>query len=300
MTTISAVAAAGRVQELHWRSQSFVEVAEYPFYAALALAGLYSATKIGERYRHFDAIVDHQNLLGTWARNCPENFACMEALVAAEIARIQGRDLDAERLYEDSLSFARENRFIHNEALANELAGKFYLGRGLRTIAYTYLTNARYCYLRWVALGKVRQIDQNYPGLTEERTASLPGAGIDGAADRLDQAAVVKALQAISGEIVLGKLIKTLMKIVVEHSGAERGSFLLVRSDELQIDAEATTIDGRVEVILQTAAVTTSTLPGSIVQYVMRTRESVILEDASVRNLFSALSLFSVASFGVS
>ena len=90
-------------------------MAEYPFYAALALAGLYSATKIGERYRHFDAIVDHQNLLGTWARNCPENFACMEALVAAEIARIQGRDLDAERLYEDSLSFARENRFIHNE-----------------------------------------------------------------------------------------------------------------------------------------------------------------------------------------
>jgi signal transduction histidine kinase len=283
----SAAAAASKIQELRWRSQSFVEVAEYPFYAALAFAGLYSAAKIGERLRHFDAIVDHHKLLSIWARNCPENFACMEALVAAEIARIQGKDLDAERLYEDSLSFARENRFIHNEALANELAGKFYLGRGLRTIAYTYLRNARYCYLRWMALGKVRLIDQNYRGLTEERTASLSGAGIDGVADRLDQAAVVKALQAISGEIVLGKLIKTLIKIVVEHSGAERGLFLLVRNKEPQIDAEATTIDDRVEVILQTAAVATSTLPGSIVQYVMRTRESVILEDASIRNLFS-------------
>jgi GAF domain-containing protein len=283
----SAAAAANKIQELRWRSQSFVEVAEYPFFAALTLAAFSSNENAAERLQHLGTIAAHRELLKIWARNCPENFACMEALVAAEIARIEGRDLDAERLYENSLGSARENRFVHTEALANELAGKFYLRRGLQTVAYVYLRNARYCYLCWGATAKVRQIDQRYPGLTDDRVASLPDAPIDGAVDRLDSAAVVKALQAISGEIILGKLVKTLMKIVVEHSGAERGLFLLVRNNQPQISAEATTIDCRVEVVVQTAAVTTTTLPGSIVQYVMRTRESVILEDASIRNLFS-------------
>jgi hypothetical protein len=130
-------------------------LAEYPFYAALAFAGLYSSASAAEQIQHLETIMDHQKLFSIWAGNCSENFACMEALVAAEIARIQGRELDAERLYEDSLSSARENGFIHNDALANELAGKFYLGRGLRTVAYTYLRNARYSYLRWEALGRV-------------------------------------------------------------------------------------------------------------------------------------------------
>jgi GAF domain-containing protein len=307
----SAIAAADRVQKLNWRSQSFIEVAEYPFYAALALAGLYSTANSAERLRHFDAIMGHQKLLSLWARNCCENFGCMEALVAAEVARIQGRALDAERLYEDALSSARENRFIHNEALANELAGKFYLGRSLRTIAYTYLRNARYCYLRWGAAGKVRQIDQNYPGLTEEHMIALPGTVIESTTDRLDQAAVVKALQAISREIVLDKLIKTLMQTAVEHAGAERGLLLLISENKLQIEAKAATINGQIEVMLRRAIADSHSGPDhdqltlaafagmdsdganceaaplSMLQYVTRTHKSVILGDASVRNLFS-------------
>ena len=307
----SAVATADRVQKLNWRSQSFIEVAEYPFYAALALAGLYSTANSDERLRYFEAIIGHQKLLSLWARNCFENFGCMEALVAAEIARIQGRALDAERLYEDALSYARGNCFIHNEALANELAGKFYLGRGLRTIAYTYLRNARYCYLRWGAAGKVRQIDQNYPGLNEERMITLPGTVIESATDRLDQAAVVKALQAISGEIVLDKLIKTLMHTAVEHAGAEHGLLLLISENQLHIEAKAAIIDGQIEVMLRRTIADSHSgqdqdqltraafagrdsdvancevAPLSILQYVTRTHKSVTLGDASVRNLFS-------------
>src|SRR5262249_22806561 len=203
----SAAAAAAKVQGGRWRSQSFFEVAEYPFYSALALAGLYPSASIDERIRYRDTIAAYQKLLSTWAHNCPENFGCMEALVAGEIARIEGRDLDAERLYEDSLRSARENGFVHNEGLANELAARFYFRRGLQTVAYAYLRNARACYLRWGAVAKVRQIDQKYPGLTEERAVRSPGGSMDSAADRLDSAAIVKALQAISGEIVLGKLI---------------------------------------------------------------------------------------------
>jgi hypothetical protein len=283
----SSAAAAAKAQEFRWKSQSFFEVAEYPFYAALALAGLYSAASADERIKHLDTVAAYQKLLSRWARNCPENFACMEVLLAVEIARIEGRDLDAELLYEDSLSSAHENGFVHNEGLADELAAKFYIGRGLRTIAYTYLRNARYCYLRWGALGKVRQIDENYRSSSEERIPSSRDPVIARTDEQLDFASVVKALQAISGEIVLGKLIETLVRIAVENAGAERGLLLLLRNDEPQIEAEATTISGRVEVILQTLSVTSSDLPQSTLQYVMRTRESVILEDATVRNLFS-------------
>jgi predicted ATPase/signal transduction histidine kinase len=290
----SAAAAAAQVQDGRWRSQSFFEVAEYPFYTALALAGLYPLASIDDRIRYIDTIAAYQKLLSTWARDCPENFACMEALVAAEIARIEGRDLDAERLYEDSLRSARKNCFVHHEGLVNELAAKFYLSRGSQTVANAYLSNARDCYLRWGAAGKVHQLDQKYPRLTEQRVVRSPGAGIDSAADQLDSAAIVKALQAISGEIVVGKLIKTLMRIAVEHAGAERGLFLLVSDNSLQIEAEAATINGQVEVVLKSGDADSGrgfphdeAAPQSILQYVLRTRERVMLEDASVRNLFS-------------
>jgi predicted ATPase/signal transduction histidine kinase len=336
----AAVAAAVRVQHLRWESQSFFEVAEYCFFSVLAHAGLCSAGSEDQRINCLNAIVVHRKLISTWAQNCPENFGSMDALVEAEVAGIEGRDLDAERLYENSLNCARENRFVHHEALANELAGKFYLKRGLPTIAYTYLRNARYCYSLWGAIGKVRRIDHEYPGLTEDRVFSLAGANIDGGANSLDSAAVVKALQAVSGEIVLAKLIKTLMQIAVEHAGAERGLFLLVSNDRLQIEAEAATINGQVEFILKSASTDSPdgqepersihsalirhssigaanregepgedgsttypetispgvsrdrvfphhlAAPQSVLQYVLRTREGVMLEDTSARNLF--------------
>jgi hypothetical protein len=97
------------------------------------------------------------------AENCPENFKNRTALVGAEIARIQGRELDAERLYEQAIRSARASGFVHNEALANELAARFYAPRGFEKIAHVYLRDARNCYLRWGALGKVKQLDQRYP-----------------------------------------------------------------------------------------------------------------------------------------
>ena len=94
----------------------------------------------------------------------------------AEFAELQDqciRDVVAMHLYEQAIRFARENGFIHNEGIANEVAGKFYLDRGFETIAHTYFRNARYCYLRWGATGKVRQLDELYPSLREEEP--MPG-----------------------------------------------------------------------------------------------------------------------------
>ena len=119
------------------------------------------------------------------------------------------------------------NGFIHNEALANELAARFYAARGFERIAHAYLREARYCYLRWGADGKVRQLDELYPHLRKEETVSGPTSTIGASVEHLDLATVIKVSQAVSGEIVLEKLIDTLMRTAIEHAGAERGLLIL-------------------------------------------------------------------------
>ena len=103
---------------------------------------------------------------------CFENFADRSALVGAEIARLEARELDAERLYERAIGLAREQGFVQNEGLAYELASRFYAARGFEIIAQTYVRAARQCYVRWGALGKVKQLDQLYPRLQEEESAT--------------------------------------------------------------------------------------------------------------------------------
>jgi GAF domain-containing protein len=190
------------------------------------------------------------------------------------------------RLYEEAIRAARDNGFIQNEGIGNELAARSYLERGYEMIGHSYLREARYCYLRWGALGKVQQLDQRYPAISEP-ASGRPSTTIDTSVERLDLGMMMKASQAIAGEIVLEKLIETLMVIAVEHAGAERGLLILLRGDEPQIEAEAMTDRGRVEVALRQAAVTPSELPKSALHYVIRTQESVILDDAASQTLFS-------------
>ena len=177
--------------------------------------------------------------------------------------------------------------FVHNEGIAHEVAARFYSARGFETIAHAYLRNARYCYLRWGALGKVRQIDQSHPPLYEERTSSSPITTIGTPVVQLDVGTVVKASQAVFSEIVLDKLIEALMRIAVEHAGAERGVLIAIRNNEPQIEAEARTGRGVIEVALRHTSITLADLPESVLHYVIRTLESVVLHDASVANLFS-------------
>src|SRR6202000_2138072 len=164
------------------------------------------ATSTGERARHVEALAAHHKQLEVWAENCPENFENRAALVAADIARLEGRELDAERLYEQAIRSAHANGFIHNEALANEIASRFYAARGFEKIARMYLKDARYGYLRWGADGKVRQLDEIYPHLREEEPAPAPTSTIGAPVEHLDLATVIKVSQAVSSEIVLEML----------------------------------------------------------------------------------------------
>src|SRR5262249_1698550 len=139
---------------------------------------------------HFETLAAHHRQLEVWAENCPENFENRAALVGAEIARIEHRELDAERLYEQAIRSSHANGFVHHEALANELAARFYAARGFDTIAHTYFRKARYCYLRWGATGKVRQLGELYPRLEEEETTTRPTSIIGTPVEYLDLATV--------------------------------------------------------------------------------------------------------------
>ena len=277
-----AVAAADRAQTLMWKSSPFFEAAEYHFYAALARAAASDSSTGDAQRRSRDALSAHHLQLRTWAQHCPENFADRAALVGAEIARLEGRDVDTMRLYDQAIRLARDNGFVQNEGLANELAANFYSARGFETISDAYLQNARSCYLQWGAHGKVRQLDEHYPHLRQQLTLSQRAA-----VAQLDVGSVITAAQAVSGEIVLDRLIETLMTIALRNAGAQRGLLILLQGDTPRIEAEGKADQKTVKVAVRREAVTQADIPESLLHYVVRTRQSVILDDALAQEPFS-------------
>ncbi len=284
----SAVDASLHAEPLLWTSAAMFELAEYQLYGALAHAAVWDHATPEQKQRHFNSVLDHHRQLQLWAEVNPETFEDRTALVAAEIARIEGRVQHAQELYDKAIRQAHKYGFVHNQAIANEIAGRFYAERGYEKIAVTHLRAARACYLRWGADGKVRQLEELYPHLKMGKSIPDSTATIVTPIEQLDLATVIRVSEAISGEIVFEKLINTLMSSAIEHAGADRGLLILPRGDKYQIEAEATTSSDNVNVVLKQERVTAADLPESVFHYVLRTKESVLLHNASSHNSFSA------------
>jgi PAS domain S-box-containing protein len=279
-----ALASAGLAAEALRSTVSVMFVATHHFYRGLTLAALSPRTTAVQQRAFRQTLGEELCRHRQWADQCPANFENRYALLAAEVARIDGQDLEAMRLYEQAIHSAREHGFVQNEALANELAGRFYLDRRLEKNGYAHLRDAYACYALWGADAKVGQLGQLYPRLiAPDRAAETSGAPVQ----QLDVTAVVKASQAVSSEIVLPKLIETLMTIALQNAGADRGLLILPQGEAYQIEAEARASDNQIEVGLSQAAITESPCPATLLRYVTRTQERVILDDASRPNLFS-------------
>jgi predicted ATPase/signal transduction histidine kinase len=283
-----ALAAADKAKPLLLVATAQIQLLDYFYYTALTVAALYENASADEQGEWRDLLAAHREQLREWAENYPPTFGDKHALVSGEIARLEGRDAEAMRLYEQAIRSAREHGFVQNEGVAHEVAAAFYAARGVERIAYDYLRSARDCYLRWGALGKVRQLDQRHRRLLEESAPCALSATVSAPSEQLDVGTVVKAWQAVSSEIELGKLIETLMRISLEHAGAERGLLILITANEPRIAAEARTGGSNIEVTLRNSAVTPSELSESVLHTVVRTRENVILDDASAQPPFSA------------
>jgi signal transduction histidine kinase/DNA-binding response OmpR family regulator len=191
---------------------------------------------------------------------------------------------------DDAVRSARANGFVQNEGLASELAARFYLGRGLDRVALAYLRDARYCYACWGAAALVAKLDRDHPELTE-----TPGAGsssgfgfaADTSLEHLDLMTVLKASQAVSSDIVLDALVENLMKISVEHAGADRGLLILIDGGEPRVAALASGDGDGVRVEVRDAAASAGVLPESVLGYVMRTLEPVSIDAAKGNNPFA-------------
>ncbi len=283
----SAVAAARKADQLLWAAASQVETGDYRFYAALAHAASWRSASPEESLEHFAALNDHHRQLEIWALHCPANFETKTALVRAEIARIEGRALDAEYSYEAAIRSAHANGFVHNEAVANELAARFYAARGFEKIARAYMRDARQGYLSWGADGKVRQLDQLHPCLRAEDPPPAPSSTIVASVENLDLATVIKVSQAVSGEIVLDRLLETLMRTAIAQAGAERGLLILSHGDEERLAALASTEGDAVFVHLRDDPLAPAALPVSIIHFVMRTGEPVLIDDGCAPGPFA-------------
>ncbi|ESY94367.1 AAA family ATPase [Mesorhizobium sp. LNHC209A00] len=282
----SAIQAAANAQKLLSTSPGIIVVGDYHFYSALAHAAHCDSLPASEREARIDVVRSHQEQLQRWAEIGPENFEHRATLVRAELARLLGNDADAMRGYELAKRSARENAFIHIEALVHELASRFYASRGCEDIAQLYWRKARSCYQQWGADGKVRELDQIHPELRDGPIAAGPKSTIDASVEHLDLTTVLRISQAVSGEIMLEKLMHVLLRIAIEHAGAERGLLILTTDGDFKVRAEARISEGAVSV--EQGEFLDADFPKAVIQYVTRTMAPVILDDASRHDVLSS------------
>ena len=263
---------------------------DYFFYSSLILAEHLSSVsgRSPEIEERIDASLHNMEV---WTGLCADNFKHRHLLMLAEQARATGHPEEAAPLYDRAIEAAHANRFLNHEAIANELAGRFYIGLGRERAARGYLEEALLLFERWGASAKVEQMLERYPQLGGRAsgavsrlspTTTVPSIASDAV---IDLETVVKAGNALTGEIVLERLLETLIGLVIENAGAERGSLLLETEGELWLEAEATT--DHVLVLQHAAMESCSDLPRSVVRFVGRSGETVLLANASVEGQFT-------------
>ncbi len=213
------------------------------FYDSLAQLAVFPHREKRDQDRILEKVMTNQQRMKTSARHAPMNYQHKYYLVEAEYARVLGKDEEARTYYDRAIDLAHENGYVHEEALANELAGKFHVARNQDRLARHYLRDAHYTYLRWGAAAKVQDLEKRYPQfLAQDTTASvrvpLTTTSTERASSALDLASVLKASQTISGEIMLDALLAKMMKIVVENAGAEKGLLILEKGGRWVIEAE--------------------------------------------------------------
>lgn len=270
---------------------------EHVFWQSLTITTSYGQLNKKQKKHYLKIIKKNQRQLKKWADTCPQNYLHKYYLVAAEVARITGKETTvAIELYDQAITSARENEYIQNEALGNELAARFWLAAGKENIAGPYMQKACVGYRAWGAKRIADNLEQMFPQLFSA-TAGLTGTG----ASQLDLASIVKVSQVLSGEIVLDRLLQKMMKIIMENAGAQKGYFIMESEGGLSIEVSVST-NGE---DLTPSSGDTSTGKGSpvvrasiplkqcgylseaIVYYVFRTREFVVLHDAAREGIFT-------------
>ncbi len=280
-----------------------IQVPIFHFYAALTHLALFPTRSEIEQSNLMLQVETHQTTLQQWAKSAPMNYLHKWHLVEAEKNRVLGHKAAAVEHYDRAISLAKENQFLHEEALASELTAKFYLNWDKEKIAQIYALDAYYCYARWGATAKVQDLEQRYPQLltpiiNQSRSSiswqetifqgtvssSYSATNIS---EVLDLAAILKSSQAISGEIELNQLLTTLLKIVITNAGADKCVLLLKQDSSLQVVARIE--EGQAPQLLPPIPLELSQeVAISLVNTVKTRLEPLVLVDARINSQFAS------------
>ncbi|WP_375773614.1 AAA family ATPase [Archangium gephyra] len=283
--------AVEEARAMSWSIFGRIQQLEYHLCRALVLAACYRQAPAERQQEDLKELQAHHQQLAEWASHCPETFRAPERMVAAELERLLGRADTAPAVYEEAIRAAREQGLVHHLAQASELAARYWEERKLDGLALFYARRAREAYAQWGAEGKARQMDRQWSLLSGPTASHEDSTSYESDSGQLDALSVVKSQQAISSEMNLGKLVATLMRVALENAGAQRGALLLLHGGALKVEALMDTARGAGEPISPEAA--ERALPWSLLSYVRRAGEHVLINDTSVPHPFSSDAFFS-------
>ena len=284
------------------RSTQFIPL--FYYYDALARLILWDGSDPETRKMIEKRVSCHQKKLEKWADIAPMNYQHQWELVAAKITYITGDLRGAMEHYEQAIYHAKNNGYIHEEALANELAAHFYLDWNKERVAAGYLQEAYYCYARWGAKAKTDQLEIKYAQLltpilqkkqvefnaldtladfsqtvistSEDKTCSMP------LSDSLDLGSLLRAAQVLSSTIELTPLLADISRIILTNAGAEKVMLFIPQNEEWQLRQMAQlTRQGTVEVSINLQPLTSENIavPLRLIHYVKNTQKSVLIDE---------------------
>ncbi|MCP4690770.1 MAG: GAF domain-containing protein, partial [Desulfobacterales bacterium] len=294
----TAFEAAAEAEKTLIATNGYILQVDRCFYYCLSVAALHPGWSPEERERNREAFASARAQLKHWAKNCPDNFLHKHLLVSAEAARISNESEKALRLYQEAIDKAKASEYIQDAALGAELAAKYYVSLDNMFVAAAYTREARYWYERWGARLKVKQLDEKYGALlgngalsnaAPSTTASMTATAAT-TSSNLDLNTVIQISRTISGEIIYEKLLKKMMRLHIENAGAQKGLLMLAEGDRLVIEAEGH-VDREEMIVLQSIPVdprgAEARAPYSLIQYVVRTKEDVVLNDPAREGKFT-------------
>jgi predicted ATPase/signal transduction histidine kinase/tRNA A-37 threonylcarbamoyl transferase component Bud32 len=279
------------------------------FYDSLVRLKSYSSVSDSEREEILLKVSQNQKQIQPFAHHAPMNFQHKYDLVEAEKSRVLKLPFDALETYDKAIKGAKENGYLQEESLANELAAQFYLEWGKEKVAQAYMQEAYYCYARWGALAKVNDLEKRYPHLLQPilqqrrlnlnpletiatavfapTSSSTQGSstGSTSISDVLDFTSLLKASQAISSSIELNELIANLTRIILENSGAKKSALILPQEDIWQVKAITYvnySLDSQIKIqtLLNSQLIDTcEDIPRKLIQYVKNTQQTVIIDN---------------------
>ncbi|MDJ1180435.1 AAA family ATPase [Roseofilum sp. BLCC_M91] len=280
------------VGEKGWKNRgaalSTTYVSEHVFYYSLVLLSQESLTE-----KQWKILEDDRRKLQMWAGFAPMNFQHKCDLIEAEKHRVLGNLFEAAEFYDRAITGAKENGFLHEEALSNELAAKFYLNWGKEKVAAGYMQEAYYGYAQWGAKAKTDYLEAQYPQLlapilnrsSQASKGKTLTSTSTGSSNALDLTSVIKASQVLSEEISLNSLLSKFMHILIENAGATQGVLILNNTGTWEIMAQY--LQGNCNLSIVPLEQVNS-LPQSLINWVKRTEEVVLINNLSEVHSFSS------------